>query len=197
MRIGIDLDNTIIDYELAFREAALSLGWLPADAGAGKTALRDALRGQPGGEARWAALQARVYGPEIERARPFPGVAEFLDAARAAGAAIAIVSHKSRFAAAAPDGPDLRACADRWLRANGLVSQEGPPVFYEDTRADKCARIAALALDAFVDDLPEVFGEPCFPVSVRRVLFAPHGAAPGAADLVVTSWHELRAALLA
>ena len=43
MRIGIDLDNTIINYERAFGTAAAGLGLTFRD-GAGKTELRDRIR---------------------------------------------------------------------------------------------------------------------------------------------------------
>jgi len=57
--IGLDFDNTLVDYTAAFREEAAALGLsMP---GASKTQIRDTLRLQPDGEILWQKLQARVY----------------------------------------------------------------------------------------------------------------------------------------
>lgn len=192
MRLGIDLDNTIIDYTRAFSEAALAAGVPVPTPPSGKTALRDALRARPGGEAMWQRVQALAYGPLIDRAEPFAGVEAFLRRARERRVPLAIVSHKSEFAAAAPDGPNLRACALAWLDAHGFVHDGDPAVFFEATRAEKCARIAELGLTHFVDDLVEVFADPGFPRRCRRWLFAPDGAPAGAfADRVFGRWADL------
>jgi len=194
MRLGIDLDNTIIDYTKAFAEAARAAG-VADTVGAGKTALRDGLRARAGGELIWQRVQALAYGPLIARAEPFPGVEAFFARARERGLALAIVSHKSEFAAAAPTGPNLRDCAQTWLDAHGFVCDGKPAVFYESTRAAKCARIAELGLTHFIDDLVEVFEDPGFPPSCERWLFAPDAAPAFApAERVFHSWPDIAGA---
>jgi hypothetical protein len=91
VRLGIDLDNTIIDYTRAFAEAVIAAGVADVAAAGGKTALRDALRARPGGEATWTRVQAFAYGPLIERAEPFPGVEAFFARARERGVSLTIV----------------------------------------------------------------------------------------------------------
>lgn len=196
MRIGIDLDNTIINYERAFERAAAGLGMFDV-AGIGKTGVRDRIRLLDDGEMHWQRVQAHVYGPAIGTAEPYAGVAEFFAAARARGAQLAIVSHKSEFAAAAPDGTNLRDAATVWLAERGIVRAGDPPVFFESTRAAKCERIASLELDVFIDDLTEVFFDAAYPRRVARWLFAPAGASAeeaAHADRVFASWDALRAA---
>jgi hypothetical protein len=46
-------------------------------------------------------------------------------------------------------------------------------VFFEETKEGKLARIAAVGCTTFVDDLPELLGDPRFPAGVRRILFDP------------------------
>jgi hypothetical protein len=46
-------------------------------------------------------------------------------------------------------------------------------VSFELTKEAKVARIAALGCEAFIDDLPEIFASPDFPISTRRILFDP------------------------
>jgi hypothetical protein len=192
VRIGLDLDNTLIDYESAMCAAAIALGAVSPGAQLGKTEVRDRIRELPDGETQWMRVQAHVYGPGIADARLYPGVEAFIAAARERGIDMAIVSHKSEFAAAAPGGPSLRACARGFLTDHGIDL----PVYFESTRDAKCRRIAALALTHTIDDLIEVFDDPAFPPGVRRWLFAPRGAAPHrSVDRTFGSWTELRGAL--
>jgi hypothetical protein len=194
VRLGIDLDNTIIDYSRAFAEAARALG--VSGAFSGKTALRDALRAGAGGDEEWQRVQARAYGPLIERAEPFPGVEAFFSRARERGVPLTIVSHKSSFAGAAPDGPNLRECARAWLGKRGFIAA-GEALYFESTRVEKCARIERLQLTHFIDDLVEVFAEPAFPRTCERWLFAPlDDARDEPADRIFRSWEELAAAVL-
>lgn len=175
LRIGIDFDNTIVDYRPVFLPAARALGLVDASFAAhAKTEIRDRLRASPGGELRWQQLQAHVYGVAIDGAPPYPGIERFIGEARRRGAALAIVSHKSRFAAAAPGGADMRAAALRWLGARGLVGAEGigeADVYFEETRGEKLDRVRVLGLTHFIDDLADVLADPAFPAGTRAVHF--------------------------
>jgi len=189
LHIGIDLDNTIIDYDAAFAAAARELG---IDVAGGKTAVRDRIRRLDGGETMWMRVQAQVYGSGIGAARLFDGFETFVADASARGIPLTIVSHKSEFAAAAPTGPNLRDCATAFVRAHGIAV----PLVFEATREAKCRRIAASGVTHFVDDLVEVFADPAFPPQVERWLFAPHGAPDGGpAARVFATWHDVRRAI--
>jgi hypothetical protein len=193
-RIGLDLDNTIIDYEAIIREEVAALGILPVLPAGDKRILRDALRELPEGEAHWIRVQARVYGPHLDAAVPFPGAVDFIKRATGAGHELWIVSHKTLLAAAGEDRYDLRAAANRWLQASGIVGPGAIPaarVVYEPSRAEKIARIAALGLDAFLDDLREVFEEADFPAGVQRWLFSPQPCPTTGVDRVFASWAAL------
>ena len=66
--IGLDFDNTLVDYTDLFRSEAAALGL--AAAGLDKTRIRDALRARgPAGEIEWQHLQARVTAPASGRRR--------------------------------------------------------------------------------------------------------------------------------
>jgi hypothetical protein len=188
--IGLDLDNTIVDYSGAFAHAAATLG-IDVPPG-GKTALRDALRALPGGEQRWREVQAYAYGPGMDRARPFPGVDAFFHRARALGVPLRVISHKTSTAAARSD-VDLRAAARAWLARQPFAA--GVPVEFAETRERKIEAITAADVAVFVDDLVEVLGDPAFPPTVERWLFAPGGADAGvSADRVFGSWSEITGA---
>jgi hypothetical protein len=180
VRIGVDFDNTLIVYDRVFNDVGRARGLLPAGFQGDKRAVRSHIRALPDGEARWTALQAAVYGPGVADAAPAEGALAFLAACRRAGAPVAIVSHKTAYAAADPGGVNLRDAARAWIERHGLtdpgvggVSPEA--IFFEDTREAKIARIAALGCSHFIDDLEEVFTEPLFPADIRRYLIL-HGA---------------------
>lgn len=196
--VGLDFDNTIVLYDAVFREEGEAMGLLPAGFSGGKDAVRAHLRSRAGGAADWTRLQARVYGPGLARARPAPGLFDFLDACRSADRPVAIVSHKTEFAAADPGGTNLRDAARAWIAAHGLTDRKNggiapDRIHFEATRADKIARIVSLGCGCFIDDLEEVFVEPDFPANVDRILIK-HGDTGMAAEegpfRTVHSWVE-------
>lgn len=201
MRIGIDFDNTIAGYDRVFVELAAEFG-LPAQA-AGKTAIRDHLRARgEEGEIAWQRMQAAAYGPRMPQADLFDGVREFLAAARAQGADVFVVSHKTRYARRDVERMwDMRAGAIAWMEDKdlfGATRLDPARVFFEDTRDAKVARIDALGCDVFIDDLEEVLDHPGFPVEVARHLFAPNGTPADATRPypVHRAWSEIYAGIL-
>jgi hypothetical protein len=178
MRIGLDLDNTLIGYESAFAIVAAEMGLLPPGWHGGKEAVRAELRCRDGGEIQWQRLQGQVYGPRIALAEPLPGSEAFILGARRLGHALVIVSHKTRTGHFDASGTDLHQAARGWLERQGYFDRFGfaaAEVWFEETRAAKLARIAALHLDVFIDDLPEVLADPGFPPFTRPVLLTDWG----------------------
>jgi len=177
MILGLDLDNTIICYDGIFHARALELGAIPSDLPADKNSVSSYLKGI-GRNDLWTEMQGEIYGPELHRASPFPGVDEFLRAAAKHHAEVYIVSHKTRRAAANPD-TDLHASARKWLAANRFFGGDAEPeasvrdAFFCETREEKAARISELGCEVFVDDLPEVFAEAGFPEAAEKILFDP------------------------
>lgn len=198
-RIGLDCDNTLIDYDRLFFRLAVEQGLVISPVPLTKTAVRDAVRRLPDGELAWRRLQAEAYGRRIGEATLFPGVEAFLALARTRGATVYVVSHKTRFATAG--SVDLQAAALGFLEQRGLLDASpgaaaglAPErVYFEETRQAKLARIAALGLHVFVDDLPEVLDDPDFPAGPTRMLFAPTGRAgtTGPGPLPVESYAQL------
>jgi hypothetical protein len=175
LRVGIDLDNTLIDYDQLFHRVAVERGLVPAGFAGTKRDIRDRIRLLHGGagELDWQRLQAEVYGPAIAGATPAEGALEFIRRLRMLGATLAIVSHKTTFANMGEQKINLRDAAREWLRANGMLGRDAVPedsLYFEDTRAAKIAQIVALRCSHFIDDLEEVFDDPAFPKNVERLL---------------------------
>ena len=176
MRIGVDLDNTIVCYDGLFHRVALRLGWLTDDCATDKQAVRDHLRaaGRPDD---WTRLQGVVYGNAMTEALPFTGVMKFFATALQCDQSVYIVSHRTRHPYLGPE-TDLHQAALDWLQTAGVTDESrlGLPcshVFLEESLADKLQRIRELRCDVFIDDLPELLLHEDFPAEVRRVCFDP------------------------
>ena len=196
MRIGIDFDNTIAGYDAAFLAAAQSEGLVESSFTGGKTAVREAVRNLEDGERKWQALQGRVYGAHMDRAALIPGVAEFLKQCADQAHDVFIVSHKTEYGHFDPDRINLRKAAMGWMKKQSFFSNDGgclspDNVFFESTRAEKIARIKALSLDIFIDDLPEVLSDPAFPTEPQRILFDPNAQTGTLPYGKASHWREI------
>lgn len=179
MRIGLDLDGTIVVYDDVFHRHAVDRFGLPPDVPSDKTAVRDWLRAHAPGERAWIELQKMVYGLRMVEASLAPGLPEFLKDCGNARIDVSIISHKTRLSVATP-AVDLHAAALEWLEGNGFFAADGfgldrARVFFEPTRSAKLQRIASEECVLFVDDLEEVLLEPEFPKAVERWLYANGG----------------------
>jgi hypothetical protein len=188
VRIGIDFDNTLVGYDHLFADSARRRGWTDVPLDKGKKALRDALRTRVDGDRDWCGLQAEVYGARMAEARLFDGAAEFLRRCLNGDVAVYIVSHKARFAAADPGGVDLHAVSMDWMHSQGFfrgncLGLNTSQVFFEASRTEKLARIAALGCTHFIDDLEEVLSAPGFPKGVKRYLIGASAATPAANEV--------------
>lgn len=200
MVIGVDFDNTIVCWDRAFHETAVSQGLIPADVPVSKEKVRDHLRAT-GREQVWIELQGYVYGVKASAAPLFPGVREFFAVAQQAHIRLLVISHKTRHPFMGPKY-DLHAAGRECLIRNGLhepgrIGLPSDAVFFELTKAEKMARISAEGCTHFIDDLPEFLTEPGFPQAVERVLFDPYSYhRDAAAYRRVTSWSDLQRVLL-
>ncbi len=203
MRIGIDFDNTIACYDGVFHAAALERQLIPVDLPSDKTSVRDHLRSL-GMDADFTELQGYVYGSRMQLVNVFPGFAETLQVLRAKGHDVFIVSHKTRTPFAGP-AHDLHASAREFLSARAIVGESdgqipAQNVFFELTKEEKVARIAALDCDVFVDDLPEILAMDGYPATLRAILFDPDDHYPDGVwrDRIFErhrSWREIGAAI--
>ena len=192
MLIGIDLDNTIVCYDVVFELLASELELPGHVASAGKQAIRDYLR-QQNREDEWTLMQGNAYGSRMREAVPFEGVIEFMTGARDRAHKLCIVSHRTKQPFLG-DPVDLHAAAREWLRERGI--DQFASVFLEETAADKAARINALGCDVFIDDLPEFLGRSDFPDKTRKLHFTPSGAGEPDGPERVAAWEDVARLLL-
>ncbi len=197
LRIGLDFDNTIANYDQAFPEVAQILGFKNKNLTAtlNKRDLKRELLAQPDGDTAWQKVQGLVYGKHIDLATLYPGVYEFVLRALSGNHQVFIVSHKTKLGHFDESKTPLRTAATNWLVNRKLVGDENSQislqnVFYAETRFEKIQKITELQLDVFIDDLDEVLGDESFPVVTRKILF---GVSPVPNSNITTmqSWREV------
>jgi hypothetical protein len=191
MRVGIDLDNTIISYDRLFVQLASERFLIPSGFPPNKQAIRDHLRAQ-GQEDRWTELQGLAYGSRIDEAVMFDGVQDFFQKCHAAGVDWIIISHRS-LVPYLGEPVDLHAAALGWLVKQKLIRRDQlERVQLEVTREAKLQRIRESQCDVFIDDLPELLADPAFPPGIRRILFDPASQNRDNADYeCARSWYEI------
>jgi len=174
--IGVDFDNTAVSYDAVLYREARAQGFVPQDVIVSKRTIRDAIRQRPDGKREWQRLQALIYGPKIGEGALIPGVRGFFQSCRRRRIPISIVSHKTEYAGGDSASVNLRQAALRWMQQQRFFEPDGlglsaDDVYFESTRQEKVARIAALGCTHFIDDLEETFLEPGFPAHVHKILY--------------------------
>lgn len=168
MKIGIDLDNTIINYDSVFYTQALAMSLIDSTFNKSKDSIRTHVR-KTAGENSWVALQEICYGPAIYGATIPQKAKEAMAAWKAGGIELVIISHKTNFSKNMKY--NLHTYAHDFLKKNGIfnsVSEEC--IFFCETRARKLQMISAQCCDYFIDDLVEIFLEPLFPEKTKKIL---------------------------
>jgi hypothetical protein len=193
MRIGLDLDNTIVCYDRVFEALGREAGLTDEVIARGKLGIRNFLR-QQGREDEWTVMQGVAYGPRMQDAVPFEGALDFIGAAKARGHEVSVVSHRTKYPYLG-EAHDLHTAAWEWLEARRITDHAS--LFLEEKAEDKAARIAALRCEVFVDDLPEFLSRADMPEGLRKVHFSPGEGAESSGFELARSWRELATLVLA
>ena len=199
---GIDFDNTIINYDLVFKDQAEKLNLIPKSWVGSKTELRNFIKSLSGGNKLWMRLQGQVYGKYINHASPNIGVQQFFFHCRLHNIPIYIVSHKTRYGHFDEQKINLRKSALDWLQKNLLVDSEISPlvkenVFFANTRKEKNQIIRSLNCTHFIDDLIEVFQEKNFPEKTRKILYNTYTKNVPSHILIQKTWPEITSSFFA
>jgi hypothetical protein len=196
MLIGLDFDNTIVNYSDAIARLAKERLQLPEELSVNKVSVRNFLISQ-GREGEWTKFQGELYGPGMRFADPYPGAFETMGALNDCGHRLVIVSHRTKFPYAGYPH-DLHASAKSWvskrITSQGLMDEHS--VYFLETRVDKIATISSLNCDVFLDDLPEVLNDSDFPGNTLGILFDPDNASTAVLrNVTIRSWKQLPAHL--
>ncbi len=97
MIIGIDFDNTIINYSFLFSQIAQDKQWILSDKPLTKSEVKKKMLLMDGNDLRWQELQSIVYGHEIHQAKPFDYLLTFLKEVKKNNDIVYIISHKTKY----------------------------------------------------------------------------------------------------
>jgi len=207
--IGVDFDNTIVQYDALFYRIAISDGLVNASHPIDKTAIRETIRTLEDGEMQWRTLQAKVYGQYILEAHASIGMLSFFRKCREVEVPVYVVSHKSAYSANAPEpggSPvNLRDAAWKWLEQQEFfdkdqIGLERGHVFFESKRVDKISRLIQLNCDFFIDDLEETFLEPYFPNAIHKILYSKNEVSKSLSQVpnlnVIADWTDIEQHIL-
>lgn len=159
MKVGLDIDNSIIDYRLPLAVAAHDFLGLTIATGLTREEVKRRVL-EHSGEGEWTRLQGEIYGDYSHLSSLFGGVSEFLEKLREAQHELFLISHKTRFPISGGK-TDLQECSLLNLERLGLFDLGKnflvpDRVFLCESEDKKIDRIADLGLDVFVDDLVKV-----------------------------------------
>lgn len=179
MRLGIDLDNTLICYDGVFLECSKYLGFTPETFKGGKREIKNYLHQRVDGEKNWQKLQGQVYGRWINNATLYSGAYRFLWRCKARGFSVEIISHKSEYGHFDDENVPLRNVAIDFLTQAGIYSSNDQSMIdniqFCSSQEEKILCISEKNFDWFVDDLPEIFKSKQFPIGTKRIIFDPTG----------------------
>ena len=178
MLLGIDLDNTILDYDLSFLAAANSLELDFPVSACSKQKIKEFFRSQDNGEEIWQRLQGLAYGKHVQtHVRLYQGVKRFLWRCQYRGHIVKIISHKTEFGHFDPEKLSIRKEALRFLNSKGFIKENNPlvnEICFKSTKEEKISRICEESFDWFIDDLPEVL-EGLNNTTTKKILFDESG----------------------
>lgn len=195
--MGIDLDNTIINYDDLMHQISVELKLIPPGFSKEKLQIRDHIR-KTSSDLEWQKVQGMVYGPRIGEARLNTGVYDFILNCKKHSIPTYIVSHKTEYAGVDPTKTNLRTAAMEFLGSQGFFDSKklgldpSKNIFFEATRANKVTTIGRLGCSWFVDDLEETFLEPWYPRHVNGILYSQENHWKGDFDVkIIPTWKEI------
>mgnify|MGYP001278637665 CR=1 FL=1 len=166
--VGIDFDNTIINYSDIYQDIAKSLGANPSNI-INKNDFKLFLHQKYKSNSYWTQQQGITYGKKIGLGTAHAGFSQFVSFSKEQNFKIFIVSHKTKYPAYG-ENIHLREQAIDWLKSNESRIQRSD-IFFANSLDEKVDIIKQLNCNIFVDDLLQVLTHHKFPQTTQPVLF--------------------------
>jgi hypothetical protein len=151
MIIGIDFDNTIIDYNPVFTKL-LDVFDIKDNQNNPKSCLKNYLISNYG-EISWTKIQGLIYGPLSFEAKLFPGFVDFLQSF--SDRKIVIVSHRTYKSTGFNDINLIKYGYEIYEKLIVPLNFK-IEIYFEETEQDKINRINSIGCNIFIDDLERV-----------------------------------------
>tara|TARA_A100001388_G_C28749978_1_gene491604 strand:- start:643 stop:1248 length:606 start_codon:yes stop_codon:yes gene_type:complete len=172
-KLGLDFDNTLIDYDEVFFKLALEKNLIPPSINKDKKSVRKYFIDN-NIEDEFINLQGEVYGLKVLEAKQSFGMFEALRSLKD-NYELIIVSHKTKYPYSGKKY-DLHKAASNWLEVNKFFDQNGlamkrENVYFEITKENKISRIEQLDISFYIDDLQSILS--MINPSIKRILYSP------------------------
>lgn len=172
-RIGIDFDNTIVNYDKVFRFLLKKFYKINTLKKSKKEIRKIIIKDK--GERAWMTLQGQAYGKYMYTSEISIGFKNFLHRAIINNSKIFIVSHKTDFGHYDKAKINLRKKSYEWIEKN-INSNEKykilkKNIFFLSTIDKKINKVKKLKLDFFIDDLEIILNNKDFPKSTKKILY--------------------------
>jgi hypothetical protein len=169
MIIGIDLDNTIIDYTNIFykigKEKKININ---------KKSSKKELKAyvERTSKREWTKIQGDVYGNRILEAKLFKNFKKFLKFAIKYNIQLVIISHRTKRPLVGKK-TNLHKAAYNFLteKLDKNIFTNNKNLFFEENLKNKIQKIKEYDCDYFIDDLKKVLLDKKFPNTTERILF--------------------------
>ena len=169
MIVGVDFDNTLINYDKVFSEIAKKNDLIKKTLKSKELVKKKIIVNH--GEDKWTRLQGQVYGKEILKAHRNKFIKDCLVKISKISK-IYLISHKTKFPIIGKK-INMHNSALIWLKKNKLYGKNKvfnkENVFFEKSVQDKVRKIKYLKCDIYIDDLTSVLDRLNF--KIIKILF--------------------------
>ena len=193
MKIGIDLDNTIIDYSESFIEGVRYLKFkLPKSIETKEEIKRFLIKKN---RSHWHQLQGIVYSKFLlSHGKLYPGVKSFLLRCKAKGHKVIVISHKSKKAHHQSSDINLRKIAEKWLILKKIFNTNESLIqklIFNENFKGKISEINKNKPDIFIDDLRKVISSPNLDKKIIKIHFSINNKDEKSNTKKMMNWHEI------
>lgn len=191
IKIGIDFDNTIVNYEDSFHQEAIKRKIFRKNHKKknSKSNLKNKLiLGKK--EEEWTSIQGIVYGKKMFRAKPYKNSVKFINKySNNKNFELFIVSHKTLHPIIG-EKINLHKISKDWMLKNKIFKNKKNEwikkhVFFLKTKEEKIKKIIELECDYFIDDLMEILKK--LPKKIKAIHFDPYKKSTKPS---LNSWHN-------
>ena len=174
IRLGIDFDNTITNYDGVFSKVAVSENMISKDTSHAFNTKADVKNYliNINEEEKWTELQGLVYGKYIKFAKPQNNLIQTIKLLTESDIFLCIVSHRTKFPFIG-EKTNLHDAARQWLNENLFQLISDTNIYFEETIENKVKRANSLNLDFFVDDLPKILLHEKLSKNITKILYKP------------------------
>ena len=192
IRLGIDFDNTITNYDGVFSKVAVSENMISKDTSHAfntKVDVKNYLI-NINEEEKWTELQGLVYGKYIKFAKPQKNLIQTIKLLTEADIFLCIVSHRTKFPFIG-EKTNLHDAARQWLNENLFQLISDTNIYFEETIENKVKRANSLNLDFFVDDLPKILLNEKLSQNITKILYKPEKSIKNRNLIEAQDWSEV------